>query len=56
MSEDRISELESRLQFVGNNAPAQAAPGISKSDDDDGFDSEDEDEAVVKLREQRLAE
>ncbi len=63
-SEDRISKLESRLQSVGNNAPAQAAPaaaGNSKSDDDDGVDlfgsdSEDEDEAAVKLKEQRLAE
>lgn len=64
-SEDRISKLESRLQSAGNNAPVQAAPaaaaGNSKSDDDDGVDlfgsdSEDEDEAAAKVREQRLAE
>lgn len=62
-SEDRISKLESRLQSAGN-APVQAAPaaaGNSKSDDDDGVDlfgsdSEDEDEAAAKVREQRLAE
>jgi len=65
-SEDRISKLESRLQS-GNNVPvAQAAPvaaaaNNNKSDDDDGVDlfgsdSEDEDEAAAKVREQRLAE
>lgn len=64
-SEDRISKLESRLS-IGNNAPAQAGPAAAaannnKSDDDDGVDlfgsdSEDEDEAAAKLREQRLAE
>lgn len=62
-SEDRISRLESRL--TGNNAPAQAGPAAeaaaSKSDDDDGVDlfgsdSEGEDEAAAKVREQRLAE
>lgn len=69
-SEDRISKLESQLQSIGNNGPAPAAPvpaaaggGAvnSKSDDDDGVDlfgsdSEDEDEAAAKIREQRLAE
>lgn len=65
-SEDRISRLESRLQSLGNSAPSQSAPPASatnnnKSDDDDGVDlfgsdSDDEDEAAVKVREQRLAE
>lgn len=63
-SEDRISKLESRLQSTGNNAPVQAGPAAaaaSKSDDDDGVDlfgsdSEGEDEAAAKVREQRLAE
>lgn len=66
-SEDRISKLEQRLQSFGNNAPApSAAPAAAannnnKSDDDDGVDlfgsdSDDEDEAVAKVREQRLAE
>jgi len=66
-SEDRISRLESRLGSLGNGAPAQAAPqgaaanNNNKSDDDDGVDlfgsdSEDEDEAAAKVREQRLAE
>jgi len=66
-SEDRISKLESRLNSLGNGAPAQAAPQAAaannnnKSDDDDGVDlfgsdSEDEDEAAAKVREQRLAE
>lgn len=65
-SEDRISKLEQRLQSSGNNAPATsavpaAAANNNKSDDDDGVDlfgsdSDDEDEAVAKIREQRLAE
>jgi len=63
-SEDRISKLESRLQSGSSNGPAQAAPAAAsnnKSDDDDGVDlfgsdSEDEDEAAAKVREQRLAE
>jgi len=67
-SEDRISKLEQRLQS-GNNASvsqavapaAAAAANNNKSDDDDGVDlfgsdSEDEDEAMAKIREQRLAE
>jgi len=65
-SEDRISKLEQRLQS-GSNGPAQApqpaaaAAAANKSDDDDGVDlfgsdSEDEDEALAKVREQRLAE
>jgi len=65
-SEDRICKLESRLQSLGTNAPSQSAPPAAannnnKSDDDDGVDlfgsdSEDEDEAAAKVREQRLAE
>lgn len=64
-SEDRISKLESQFQSIGNNSPAQAGPAAgaasNKSDDDDGVDlfgsdSEDEDEAAAKVREQRLAE
>lgn len=65
-SEDRISRLESQLQSVNINGSAQAAPTAAtssnnKSDDDDGVDlfgsdSEDEDEAAAKIREQRLAE
>lgn len=65
-SEDRISKLESRLQSTGNNVAAQAGPAAAaannnKSDDDDGVDlfgsdSEGEDEAAAKIREQRLAE
>jgi len=70
-SEDRISKLESRLQsLVNNNAQPQPGPAVAavvndnKSDDDDGddgvdlfgSDSEDEDAAAAKVREQRLAE
>lgn len=66
-TEDRISKLESRLQSVSINGSAQAGPAPAaattnnKSDDDDGVDlfgsdSEDEDEAAAKIREQRLAE
>lgn len=68
-SEDRIKQLESRLQSLSlggasASAPApkaQAAAASKGSDDDDGVDlfgsdSEDEDDAAAKLREQRLAE
>lgn len=64
-SEDRISKLESRFQSLGNSSqaqPAQPTPANNaKSDDDDGVDlfgsdSDDEDDAAAKVREQRLAE
>ena len=55
------------MQSVSINGSAQAGPAPAaattnnKSDDDDGVDlfgsdSEDEDEAAAKIREQRLAE
>lgn len=70
-SEDRIKQLESRLQSLNLSgtsaaaaapkAAAQPAAASKGSDDDDGVDlfgsdSEDEDDAAAKLREQRLAE
>jgi len=64
-SEDRISKLESKLQSFGNNTQpgpvAAAEASANKSDDDDGVDlfgsdSDDEDDAAAKVREQRLAE
>lgn len=67
-SEERIKQLESRLQGLaigGTAAPAAAAAPVAAaskaSDDDDGVDlfgsdSEDEDDAAAKLREQRLSE
>lgn len=71
-SEDRIKQLESRLQSLAVGTPAAgpssapaAAPAVvaasKASDDDDGVDlfgsdSEEEDDAAAKLREQRLAE
>lgn len=71
-SEDRIKELESRLQSLAVGAPAAAAAtalaaaaapaAASKASDDDdgvdlfGSDSEEEDDEAAKLREKRLAE
>jgi len=64
-SEDRIKVLESRLDDGGNVAvstPAPASkPPTKVEENDDGVDlfasdSEDEDEAAAKIREQRLAE